>query len=145
MKHILYILICAAALFSCDKLPANGDLDGMWQIMEIERGDSVENVKTKQLYMSIQLKLFQLDDVPNDRLYIGYFEYKGYTLRFWKTSYPSKNESDKDDNVVIEPSRLYLLHPFGLSSTDETFTVDKLTRDVLILHNDSTRITYRKF
>ena len=34
-KHIAYIISAAAILFSavsCDKLPENGKLDGMWQI-----------------------------------------------------------------------------------------------------------------
>ena len=37
-KHIAYIISAAVILFSvvsCDKLPENGKLDGMWQIMSI--------------------------------------------------------------------------------------------------------------
>ena len=31
-------IVAAAAVGSCDKVPLNGDLDGMWQLMNIQPG-----------------------------------------------------------------------------------------------------------
>ena len=133
------------ALFSCDKMPANGDLDGMWQIMEIERGGTTTDMKQQQMYMSIQLSLFQLGDIKNARRYYGYFKHEGGTIHFWKFSYASANETSADNNEPITADNVSLLHPYGFHALDETFTVVKLTRDLLILQNDSTTIRYIKF
>lgn len=145
MKQILYILIGAAMLLACDKLPANGDLDGMWQIIEIQRGDSIADMRQHQVYMSIQLRLFQMDDVKVGLRYVGYFERKGNTMHFWKTSYPSAYENDKDDNREVAPEDYHYLHSFGFDSSEAFFNISHLTKDVLVLYNDSTKITYRKF
>jgi len=144
-KFLLYILIMCTALFSCDKMPANGDLDGMWQIMEIEEGGKTTDMKLEQVYMSIQLKLFQLGDKLNGRRYYGYFERTGDTMHFWQFSYASLNESAADDNTPIKEENVSLIHPYGFRTIDERFTIEKLTKDLLILRNDSVRIRYIKF
>ena len=67
-KHIAYIISAAVILFSavsCDKLPENGKLDGMWQIMSVNYAhgseyDSLVDIKSQKVYLSFQLKLAQI-------------------------------------------------------------------------------------
>src|SRR3712207_6070278 len=74
MKRIIpYIIITATLLFSaCDKVPENGLLDGLWQLMEIEDEGTRKDISQEHLYCSFQLKLFMLGDrVKNSRAYFG--------------------------------------------------------------------------
>lgn len=134
-----------SALIACDKMPANGDLDGMWQIMEIEHNGIVKNVAKDQLYMSIQLKLFMLGDTVNSRRFYGYFEHKGDSMHLWQFSYASKNETDADDNIIIPEANMEQLSPWGFYSTDEKFKVVTLTKNTLELKNNLSTIRYIKF
>lgn len=148
---ILYIFLC-----SCEnKWPENGDLDGMWQITNIQHnGECVysydennppENNKDIH-YISFQLKLFQLNYRDDDIMYYGRFERKGGSIRFYQLSYNSKNEKLSDDNVLIPDSLIdTTVKQWGLYKNDNTFNIIKLTEDDMILQNDSVGIVLRKF
>ena len=51
-------------LIACDKVPMNGNLDGMWQLMAIQYNTtgSVSDVKISRLYYSFQLHLVELNN-----------------------------------------------------------------------------------
>lgn len=147
MRRLLYILIMCSIFAACDKLPANGDLDGMWQVMEIEHNGKVKNMQMERVYMSIQLKLFELTDVQEvaaSRFY-GYFEHKGDSLKLWQFSRYSHNETAADDNIPFTEKELPILNKWGFYSLKESFKVEKLTKDLLIIKSDSARIKYIKF
>ncbi len=144
-KFLLYILIMCSTLIACDKMPANGDLDGMWQVMQVEHNGVTKNVAADQLYMSIQLKLFMLGDIEYSRRYFGYFEHVGDSMRLWKFSKASANESGADDNIPVNELDKIRLKQWGFYSVNESFKVDKLTKDILIMHNDSSTIHFIKF
>ena len=145
MKKLLHILIMCFLLTACDKLPANGDLDGMWQLIEVEHNGVIRNVKEDQVYMSIQLKLFMLGDRVNSMRYYGYFNHEGDSIYFWQFSYPSMNESDDDNNLPVEEEDKGELERWGFYSLKEIFKVEKLTKDLLIMQSDSVKIRYIKF
>lgn len=145
MKKLLHILIMCFLLTACDKLPANGDLDGMWQLIEVEHNGVIRNVKEGQVYMSIQLKLFMLGDRVNSMRYYGYFNHEGDSIFFWQFSYPSMNESDDDNNLPVEEEDKGELERWGFYSLKERFKVEKLTKDLLIMQSDSVKIRYIKF
>ncbi len=94
-------------------MPANGDLDGMWQIVEIEHDGQTRNAQAEQVYMSIQLRLFQL--------------------------------SAEDNNLPYTDQDVNKLSKWGYYSLNETFHVEKLTRNILVMKSDSARIKYIKF
>lgn len=145
MKRLLHILLICFLLTACDKLPANGDLDGMWQLIEVEHNGVIRNVKEEQIYMSIQLKLFMLGDRINSMRYYGYFDHKGDSICFWQFSYPSMNESDEDNNIPVEEDEKEDLEKWGFYSLNEVFRIEKLTKDLLIMESDSAKIRYIKF
>lgn len=130
---------------SCDKMPANGDLDGMWQIVEIERDGNTQNVQADRIYMSIQLKLFMLGEQNNPNKCYGYFEHVGDKIRFWKFSYDSAHESEADDNLPVEEENIQFIKLWGFYTLDETFNVEHLTKNDMTLRSDSVRIRYIKF
>lgn len=134
-----------SALTACDKLPANGDLDGMWQVMKIEHNGEEQNVANDQVYMSIQLKLFMLGSLEIPRRYYGYFEHKGDSMHLWQFSFASTNESEADNNLPISKEETYRLNPWGFYSLDERFKVETLTKNQLILKNETSRIHFIKF
>lgn len=158
MKNILFILLMLVLCVSCDKVPMNGDLDGMWQLMVKESKDKnngewyVENVKSDKVYMSFQLHLVQLDgpDEGNGgrfrtRLYYGRFKHEGDSLFIYELSYDSKNETAADNNEWIKETELDILEPWGLNSLNNRFKVVKLDSDAMILRRDDLVLTYRKF
>lgn len=145
LKKLLYILIMCSSLSACDKLPANGDLDGMWKVVKIEHNGKELPIVSDQVCMSIQLKLFMLDEYKHTRKYFGYFEHKGDSIKFWNFSYESRNENESQNNFPIEEKDKSILEPWGFYSLNEAFKVEKLTKDILIIKNDSTQISYIKF
>lgn len=147
MKTILYkITACLCLLFiSCDKMPENGDLDGLWQLMEISDNGNVRNTKADRLYCSFQLKLFMLGDPTEPRHYFGYFANNGNTIRFHNFTYRSNYSQDNqsEDKLMNDDEDLQTIAPWGFYSTDCTYSIE-LSSKILILRHDNLTITYRK-
>ena len=62
-QHKLIILIGGIIIsffFGCQKASINGNLDGRWQLMEIEENQRVLSVKDKQLYYNFYMHVFNL-------------------------------------------------------------------------------------
>jgi len=146
-KHILtYILVAIVFMLTgCDKLPINGDLDGLWQLMEIKQGDDIKEVKTDRLYCSFQLHMFMLGDDGHPRGYFGNFEHEGNTMRFYNFTYRSDytQESNYDKFMSYDKDKS-VISPWGFYSTDCTFDVVKLNSSELILQHENLIIKYRK-
>ena len=128
---------------SCDKLPKNGDLDGMWQLMTIEHGGTTDNVKDKQLYLSFQLDLFQLTQISDGKIYYGYFDNFGDRIVFRNFSDMAEEHPDKPDNYPV--TDLSIIEPWGYYALSDTFYVESLSKDNMSLRSKYARITYRKF
>lgn len=151
MKKIQKLLILIAVALSgllntaCDKVPMNGDLDGMWQLMDIEYTDGTHQTPDKQRYMCIQLHLIQLTVYSNVHQGIySHFTHNGdelrlydfYDLRHWKNT--------ETTNEVLEDASQ--LEPWGISGLDVTYHIVKLNGSALILKDPSgTLLTFRKF
>ncbi len=151
-RNILFSLIVVLVLSACDKLPKNGDLDGMWQLMTIEKtGMSPENVKSKKLYYSFQLDLVQFNDAntQSDRTaYYAYFNHKGDSLSLNTLCKPCTNESEDDDNVPFTQEEIevqQVMASWGIYTLNPRFKVMKLDSDAMILQSEEVRLTFRKF
>lgn len=142
----LIILFLSVLLSGCDKLPANGDLDGLWQLMSVQQGGKTVDKKAERLYCSFQLKLFMLGDDSHPRNYFGYFEHSNGTLRFHTFTYRSDYvEGGKTDELMTDEKDIEVIAPWGFYSTDCVFSVVKLNSSELILEHGDTKIVYRKF
>ncbi|RGN50789.1 MULTISPECIES: lipocalin-like domain-containing protein [unclassified Bacteroides] len=133
---VLFALIVITCMSSCGKLPKNGRLDGMWQLMKIEKvGEDAIDTKEDRLFYSVQLDLLALQKV-------GIIEYLG---RFTQTQ-DSLFVYDfrlKADNAVFATKEQ--LQVYGLNNTSERFGIEKLDDKKLILRSEKTLLTLRKF
>lgn len=142
LRIITLILAICSCFTNCQKLPMNGDLDGMWQLMTVN-GKKVE----RQTYISIQLHLAQLTygDTKNE-FYYCHFKHQGSTMRFFDFCYPCGHENWNQDNEKLPEADLHKIKPFvGEAAADITYHVDHLSDRRMILSNDTLKLVYRKF
>lgn len=139
----IYLLL--STVFSCDKLPMNGDLDGMWQLMSVEMDGEVSDVKSRKRYWSFQLHLVQFSRGDNTNRYFAHFKHKNDSLHIYDLCFPSENFTDSDDNVMFTESDVHILNQWGIYNLYNKFKVEKLDSDVMILKNDEMKLRFRKF
>ncbi len=150
IAFISYFLMITS-LVSCDKVPANGALDGMWQIMTIEHNGSTREAKEDQKYISFQLEMIQLSQGnlkwEDTKHYYGHFKHEGSKMRIYDLCKPSDNITKKDDDIFFTTSTedMDILDDWGLYELDNTFDVETLNGSQLVLSNNSSRIVLRKY
>lgn len=132
---LLLTLILGLTLTSCDKRDINGDLDGMWQIMEVQHtlDDGTEtSMVPDHKYLCFQFHVCQL------RSQFGQVE-------------PTANLIYTGDTVTIDfpealfGDRLPRINLWGIYSFKTTYEVVTLTKSTLVLQSADTRLTCRKF
>ena len=128
---LLVIAFISLGFWSCQKASINGDLDGRWQILEIETTEGIEQVKDKQLYYNFYMHVCNLS------YYGGIFAEANfnYENNFIKLSFPHINYSEL----------YYRLNQYGIYSNPVEFKVVYLDKKKLVMENDKSLITCRKF
>ena len=116
---------------SCQKSPINGDLDGRWQIMEIEVGNEVRNVRENQLYYNFYLHVCNLS-YYGGWYTVGNFSHEN-NLLFINFPYIQTNQGNLK------------LQEYGIYSNPVTFHIEHLTKEKLIIKEGDVVITLRKF
>lgn len=154
MKKFINIT-CATLLlflFSCDKLPENGDLDGQWQLMQIEEfpensqdPSSVASKKESRIYWAFQLDLLsihsQLEALNGHTTYtVGRFQHHGGRLELPEFYIHFHNR----DSLLTDPTT-QALNFTGIRGNKASFKVEKLNSKSMILSSDFNRLTFRKF
>lgn len=135
------------ALASCDKVPINGPLDGMWQLMEIEQPNGRQDVKANRIYISFQLHLTQWEDLNNQTSYYAHFTHTADSLIFYDFAHPAKHDLSAGDNdhwITAEEATSGLLAPWGLHSLKARFAVRRLNSDYMTLQQQDTTLYFRK-
>ncbi len=145
LLYILYIITVCCLLTACDKLPKNGDLDGMWQVMTIEHNGTTDDVKDRQLYLSFQLDLFQLTSVSSSQVYYGYFDHYNDSIIFRQFSDMAENHPDAPDNYPIAETDIAIIQPWGYYALRDSFRIESLSKNHMTLRSKHARITYHKF
>lgn len=153
MKHTSYIILlasyiaAAAALCSCDKVPMNGDLDGMWQLMTIQTPDTLRNMKSDRAYVSFQLHLTQWNDLKTNRYFYSHFIHTADSLFFFDIAHHSKHAVDdnEDEWVTAEEMHDGLFDCWGIHQLNPHYRVMKLDSRSLELRQADTTLTFRKF
>ncbi|MCR5820046.1 MAG: lipocalin-like domain-containing protein [Bacteroidaceae bacterium] len=140
LLSFLFILCLA----SCDKVPANGALDGLWQLMSIETPGGIRDAKDSHAYLSIQLHLAELD--CNLIRYYAHFSHEGDSLFLYDFVHQSKHRSSADDNAWVTPEEMSagILDDWGIHTVDARFRVNSLNGSSLILQASDTTLTFRK-
>ncbi len=138
MKKLSFLLFILLLISSCGKLPMNGQLDGMWQLMSIASATGEEiDTKKQQLYYNVQLELLALQRG-------GSVEYLG---RFVHTS----------DSLIVSDFRVHIsgdnstqavpgdLAPWGIEGISARFGIEKLDGDKMVLRSGKALLSFRKF
>ena len=115
----------------CQKDSINGYLDGRWQILEIDKGEVVENVKNQQLYYNFYMHVCNLS---------------GYGGVFTEANLQYEdNTIFLDFPYIHTPQEFEKLKRYGIYSNPVTFDVEHLSKDKLIIKEGDVVITLRKF
>lgn len=154
LAKIILTLLLILTHTSCEnKWPDNGDLDGMWQLMTIERNGEITNSKNDKVYWSVRSNLLQLSQVNGSRMY-AHFECHDGMFIVKDLCYLSPNAQPGDNDNWIPSEESHILKPWGICPvTDtnhperltQTFRVGMIRSDKMILHADEYILTFRKF
>lgn len=125
------IIFCVCSLTSCSKRPINGDLDGRWQILTIEKKEVSENVKDSQLFYNFYLHVCNLA-VYGSVVAEANLNYENNTISL---NFP----------YVKSPEDMATLHKFGIFSNPVVFQVQHIDKKKLIIKEGDITITLRKF
>ena len=147
MKQYIYkllILLTIVLISSCESYLIHGDLDGFWQVESIEDKNTGDITYCDgDTYYSFQRELVLVSyvspNIPTGQMkenYVAYF-------------------SHENDSIYMTVFRIYLdregkqaelqaLKKFGLHDTFNTFHIEKLNSEELILNSDKTRIILKK-
>lgn len=144
-QYIYTLLFLLAIPFaSCEKLPINGRLDGMWKLQKMT--DTHMNTKHPEgIFYSIQLNLIKLSKINNSgtpektsELYLGRFQYTPDSLilsDFHTWVY-------REEEIPATPEQLA---PFGFTETDARFGIEKLSKEEMILKSKDFLLIFEKF
>ena len=145
MRHFLYSIGLVLLLAGCDlETSDNGDLDGYWHLTRVDTLATGGMLDTSEqlLFWAVQVRLLNVVDQSDDADHMGYllrFEHKEGTLRVYE---PYKN-SRKDGDIKVDD--VSVLSPFGINRLDETFRVEQLDGDGMLLTGDALRLTFVRF
>lgn len=138
---------------ACDKVPNNGDLDDMWQLMSIEENGVVTNIKEQQVYWSIRAKLVQFNNTMGERKYAR-FRRNGDTLDLFDFCHMSANETEQDNDEWITYEERDVMTKWGLylekdpeheGRLRQSFEIVLLNKDNMILTSGRYKLIFRKF
>lgn len=136
MKKALILIITIFALISCRNSLINGKLDGMWQLMKIEKENGEDlNTKEDRIYYNVQLHLISLTK-------IGVAEYIGRFNHVQDSLFIYDFRVDKNNATLATKEELA---PFGLNEVSERFEVEKMDSKDMVLKSKTARLVFRKF
>lgn len=128
----LQMLLAVVLLGGCVNHPINGDLDGQWQVMNIEKGGEDLGV-VGQRYICVQLHVVQLT--------------QGGIFATGNLHYTKGGDTIGIDFPEIEAdtSDFVKLSEWGVYENPVTFHIEELTRKRLVMSCGDVRVTCRKF
>ena len=147
MKKIIISLLCFAAaatgMTSCDGLEMshNGKLEGYWHIVEFDTlaTGGVRDMSESTLFIGVQMRLMSFYDSSSKVANLfSHFEKSDSTLRFYDFFRDDRAAGDHRE-TDISATRLY-----GINDLNETFYIEHLSSNSLILKGSTLRIKLRK-
>ncbi len=147
--RLIVFLICSLSLMptACDKVPMNGDLDGMWQLMTITTPEGTRDVKNDRVYTSFQLHLVQWKKIYEDATFYSHFRHTSDSLYFYDFAHSSNHAIDDNQDEWVTPAEMNegLLDAWGIHSIDARYRVLQLDDNALRLQQADTLLYFRKF
>ena len=140
-------LLLTIGLTACDKVPANGNLDGMWQLMSVETPDSISPKQAERLYLSFQLGMTYWTRQGKGERFFSHFTHTRDSIIFYDLCFPAQHSfADPDDHLVSPDTiRAGVLDIWGIHTADMRYAVQTLTSGNLVLEKADTLLRFRKF
>lgn len=132
----LYLSICCLilaltiGLSGCTKAPINGDLDGMWEVMEVSVGEETRKPDSRIFY--------------NFSLHVCMLTFFGAPFTDGNMVYEN-NRLSLEFPYVVTPEYMEILEDYGIYSNPVTFTVEFPNKKSLLLKDGEVTVTLRKF
>lgn len=144
-RHWLMAVVAAVAACCCASCEFhtldNGQLDGYWQLTDVDTlaGGSTDMVP-RRIFWSVQARLLQVTDLTYqlDECILR-FDHSDGQFRVYSPYVVDHAGSD----VAVTDGRV--LHPFGIQSLDETFAVERLDDERMVLRGDVLRLRFRRY
>lgn len=141
---LLIAMVVCSLLHSCEGIETsnNGNLDGMWHLVKMDSLDIQKTIDYQHegIFWSVQNDLLQVDDKQvRYRSCLLRFEKKSETLRVFD---PYLYNRDDGDEIVDNNA---FLTPFGINALNETFSIEKLNRNKMILKSQLLRLYFSKY
>ena len=135
--RIIFIAILLAFV-ACDKAFENGELDGMWKLERV--CSSGNEYCPADIYYSFQRHLATLGkyyEQASPFLYLAEFDYSGdvITMTNFKAHPGIENVCNKDDLALF----------YIYNEVSETFVIDRLDDDMLIMHTGNAEYCFRRW
>jgi len=119
-------MAAAAMLAGCEfETPANGDLDGLWQLTRLDSAVSGvgRDMKASHEFWAVQMRLLQIQKPSGNRYYR--FRHAGGRLTLMP---PKLDDEGRQDTTVVHDYR-----------------VVTLTGGSMVLDDDTVRLSFRKY
>ena len=142
MKYLSILFALVFCLSACElETSHNGKLDGWWLLTAVDtlQTGGHANVEAQQCTWAFQGRLLELRDVPGQRGdYLFSFAQHGDDLLL---SHPYFSARDSGDIAVQTPQPL---HPYGIQTLSEQFSIITIDRQRMVLTSTSLRLYFRK-
>ena len=142
MKYLSILFAFMFCLSACElETSHNGKLDGWWLLTAVDTlpTGGHANVEAQQCTWAFQGRLLELRDVPGQRGdYLLSFAQHGGDLLL---SHPYLSARDSGDIAVQTPQPL---HPYGIQTLSERFSIITIDRQRMVLTSTSLRLYFRK-
>ena len=142
MKKITFLFAAFLLLTSCEiEFSNNGKLDGFWQMIAVDTlaTQHTLDLKTSGRTWAFQGRLLEMRDTKggNSDLYFS-FEHRGDSLLL---TAPYFSDRDADDIKIesVDP-----LKPYGVNGLSESFSIEKLSGNKMVLRSKTLRLMLRK-
>ena len=142
MKYLSILFAFMFCLSACElETSHNGKLDSWWLLTAVDtlQTGGHANVEAQQCTWAFQGRLLELRDVPGQSGdYLLSFAPHGDDLLL---SHPYLSARDSGDIAVQTPQPL---HPYGIQTLSEQFSITTIDRRRMVLTSASLRLYFRK-
>ncbi len=142
MKYLSILFAFMFCLSACElETSHNGKLDGWWLLTAVDtlQTGGHSNVEVQQCTWAFQGRLLELRDVPGQRgdYLLSFAQHDNDLL----LSHPYFSARDSGDIAVQTPQPL---HPYGIQTLSEQFSITTIDRRRMVLTSTSLRLYFRK-
>ncbi|MDE6151102.1 MAG: lipocalin-like domain-containing protein [Prevotella sp.] len=145
MKGIIYAIVLSAVLAACSMHSSdNGKLDGFWALRQVDTlrsGVSVD-YSGERVFWSWQAGLMQTSDMHTGMTFVYRFSHAKDTVAVTE---PYLSDRTEGDVKVTEEVMFSDINRHGINSLRDSFFVERLTGDRMVLRDKVLRLHFEKY